>query len=99
MLQIPAHQSCIADTGLQTLTRHTDLYTGVSGICAPVQNSEYTLNTQAFTNFASQEMVILATSLLAPWLNPASISISTAISTIAHLDVPTVTARCEFKLV
>ncbi len=66
----PAHQA------LLHLTRDTDLYTGVSGICAPVQNSEYTLNTQAFTNFASQEMVILPTSLLAPWLNPASISIS-----------------------
>ncbi len=79
-LQIPAHQS------LLHLTRHTDLFSGVSGICAPVQNSEYTLNTQAFTNCASPpftpvrggigEMVILPTSLLAPWLNPASISIS-----------------------
>ena len=49
----------------------------------PVQNCEYTLNIQTFNNFASppfnpatggiRGMVILPTSLLAPWLNPASI--------------------------
>jgi len=52
----------------------------------PVQNCEYTLNTQAFTNCASPPIHpreggyrrdgILPTSLLAPLLNPASISIS-----------------------
>ena len=68
------------------LTRHTPMYTGVSGICAPMQNSECTLSTHKLSPAvllhlstpwgAIGEMVLPPISQLAPWVHPESVSIS-----------------------